>query len=218
MRRGFFSRINTPVPSLPTRNEWAQSWKEENLNQTRPLSSSHSSFLRQEEREKCSAIGHFSTQRFRRGSDLRSDGSRSLRLRGLGNGDTPGQRPSQPSDRRSDSPLGLSRYPMLVPSGTRWQACLAGEQGAALRLHPAFADFRRFRDPTDLRLTITSRASCPASIASIRCPSMGYLRSTSVVPPSYLRHTSVIPPLVIRRYYGGTTEVLRRYYGGNRHW
>ena len=55
-----------------------------------------------------------------------------FRLRGLGNGETPGQRPGQPSDRRSDPRHDRSRYPMPVPSGTRWQAYLAG-----LCLHPA---------------------------------------------------------------------------------
>ena len=44
------------------------------------------------------------------GSDLRSDGSRSFRLRGLSNGETPGQRPGQPSDRRSDPRRSLSSY------------------------------------------------------------------------------------------------------------
>ena len=52
-------------------------------------------------------------------SDLRSGGSRSLRLRGPGTGETPGQRPGQPSDRRSDPPLDRSNYPLPVPSGTR---------------------------------------------------------------------------------------------------
>ena len=47
---------------------------------------------------------------FRCGSDLRSDGSRSLRLRSLGAGETPRQRPGQPSDWRSDPRLDLSRY------------------------------------------------------------------------------------------------------------
>ena len=57
----------------------------------------------------------------RTGSDLRSDGSRSLRLRGLGNGETPGQRPGQPSDRRSDPRLDLNSYGsrLLVLPGTR---------------------------------------------------------------------------------------------------
>ena len=47
---------------------------------------------------------------FRCGSDLRSDGSRSLRLRSLGAGETPRQRPGQPSDWRSAPRLDLSRY------------------------------------------------------------------------------------------------------------
>ena len=47
---------------------------------------------------------------FQCGSDLRSDGSRSLRLRSLGAGETPRQRPGQPSDWRSAPRLDLSRY------------------------------------------------------------------------------------------------------------
>ena len=47
---------------------------------------------------------------FRCGSDLRSDGSRSLWLRSLGAGETPRQRPGQPSDWRSAPRLDLSRY------------------------------------------------------------------------------------------------------------
>ena len=165
MRRGFFSRINTPVPSLPTRNEWAQSWKEENLNQTRPLSSSHSSFLRQEEREKCSAIGHFSTQRFRRGSDLRSDGSRSLRLRVLGNGKLQARGPA-------NRPTGGLTHPSTGaatqcpchqgPGGKR--AWLENQSLDYASIRP-LAGFRRLGNATDLRLTITSRASCPTSVA-----------------------------------------------------
>ena len=72
---------------------------------------------------------------------------------------------------------------------------------------PPWAGFRHFGDPADLRLTIRNRASGPAPVATIRSPSSGYLRSTSVVPPCYLRSTSV-----------WHTEVLRRYYGGTRHW
>jgi hypothetical protein len=53
--------VSTQVPSLPTRNEWGESWREGNFNKTRLLSLALSSFLRQEEREKCSAIEHFST-------------------------------------------------------------------------------------------------------------------------------------------------------------
>jgi hypothetical protein len=52
--------VTTQVPSLPTRNEWGESWREGDLNKTRLLSPALSSFLRQEEREKCSAIGNFS--------------------------------------------------------------------------------------------------------------------------------------------------------------
>ena len=43
---------------------------------------------------------------------------------GLGTGETPGQRPGQPSDRRSNPPLNLSRDPIPVPSVLRWQAYL----------------------------------------------------------------------------------------------
>jgi hypothetical protein len=50
------------VPSLPTRNEWGESWREGNLNIARLLFPALSSFLRQEEREKGSAIGHVSTR------------------------------------------------------------------------------------------------------------------------------------------------------------
>ena len=53
--------VSAQVPSLPTRNEWGESWREGNLNKTRLLSPALSSFLRQEEREKCSATGHLST-------------------------------------------------------------------------------------------------------------------------------------------------------------
>jgi hypothetical protein len=53
--------VSTQVPSPPTRNEWGESWREGDLHKTRLLSPALSSFLRQEEREKCSAIGHFST-------------------------------------------------------------------------------------------------------------------------------------------------------------
>jgi hypothetical protein len=42
-------------------NEWGESWREGNPNKTRLLSPALSSFLRQEEREKGSEIGHFST-------------------------------------------------------------------------------------------------------------------------------------------------------------
>ena len=42
-----------PGHSLPARNEWGESWREGNLNKTRLLSPALSSFLRQEEREKC---------------------------------------------------------------------------------------------------------------------------------------------------------------------
>ena len=76
---------------------------------------------------------------------------------------------------------------------------------------PPWAGFRHFGDPADLRLTIRNRASGPAPVATIRSPSSGYLRSTSVVPPCYLRSTSVWHTEVLRRYYGGSTEVLRRY-------
>jgi len=55
--------------------------------------------------------------------------------------ETPDQRPGQPSDRRSNPPLDLSRYPVPVPSGTQWQAYLAGEPDATLRLHPALGRF-----------------------------------------------------------------------------
>ena len=48
---------------------------------------------------------------------------------------------------------------------------------------PPLAGFRRFGNATDLRLTIRSRASGPASVASIKSPPIRYLRSTSVVPP-----------------------------------
>jgi hypothetical protein len=50
------------VPSLPTRNERGESWREGNFNKTPLLSPALSSFLRQEEREKGSAIGHFSAR------------------------------------------------------------------------------------------------------------------------------------------------------------
>jgi hypothetical protein len=53
--------VSAQVPSLPTRNEWGESWREGYLNKTYLLSPALSSFLRQEEREKCFAIGHFST-------------------------------------------------------------------------------------------------------------------------------------------------------------
>ena len=43
--------VSTQVPSLPTRNEWGESWREGYLNKTRLLSPALSSFLRQEERE-----------------------------------------------------------------------------------------------------------------------------------------------------------------------
>ena len=47
--------LSSPSP------QWGESWREGNLNKTRLLSPALSSFLRQEERGKCSAIGHFST-------------------------------------------------------------------------------------------------------------------------------------------------------------
>ena len=53
--------------------------------------------------------------------------------------------------------------------------------------------------------------------SSTTAASIGYLRSTSVVPPLYRRSTSVCHTEVRRRYNGGTTEVLRRYYGGIRY-
>jgi hypothetical protein len=43
------------------RNEWGESWRKGNLTEPRLLSPALSSFLRQEEREKCSEIGHSPT-------------------------------------------------------------------------------------------------------------------------------------------------------------
>jgi hypothetical protein len=54
-------RANKSGDSLPARNEWGESWREGNLNKTGLLSPALSSLLRQEEREKCSAIGLFLT-------------------------------------------------------------------------------------------------------------------------------------------------------------
>ena len=48
---------------------------------------------------------------------------------------------------------------------------------------PPLAGARRPGNVTDLRLTIRNQASGHASVASVRSLSIGYLRSTSVVPP-----------------------------------
>ena len=52
--------IGIYTSSLSPREEWGERWREGNLNKPRLLSPPLSSFLRQEEREKCSPIGHFS--------------------------------------------------------------------------------------------------------------------------------------------------------------
>jgi len=60
---GLKAAVSTQVPSLPTRNEWGESWRGGDLNKTHAalLSRTLSSFLRQEAKEEPSAIEYFST-------------------------------------------------------------------------------------------------------------------------------------------------------------